>query len=71
MPYLIVLVIAVVVGESILRATFTRTVNLVAVVLALIATVILLLHFWKPVLMGALLALAAFLLWQRVRELRV
>jgi hypothetical protein len=35
------------------------------------ATVILLLHHWKPVLMGALVALAAFLLWQRVRELRV
>ena len=62
--------IALVVGESILRATFVRTINLVAVVLALIATVILLLHFWKPVLMGALLALAAFLLLQRVRELR-
>jgi hypothetical protein len=66
----LVFVIALVVGESILRATFVRTVNLVAVVLALIATVILLLHFWKPVVMGALLALAAFLLLQRVRELR-
>jgi hypothetical protein len=65
-----VLVIAVVVGESILRATFVRTINLVAVVLALIATVILLVQFWKPVLMGALLALAAFLVFQRVRELR-
>lgn len=65
-----VLVIALVVGESILRATFVRTINLVAVVLALIATVILLAHFWKPVLMGALLALAAFLVLQRVRELR-
>jgi hypothetical protein len=30
----------------------------------------LLLQFWKPVLMGALVALAAFLLIQRVRELR-
>ncbi|MDP9384755.1 MAG: hypothetical protein M3P50_05925 [Actinomycetota bacterium] len=65
-----VLVIALVIGESLLRGTFVRTVNLVAVVLALIATVILLLHFWKPVLMGALLALAAFLLLQRARELR-
>ena len=66
----LVLVIALVLGESILRATFVRTVNRVAVVLALIAAVILLLHFWKPVLMAALVALAAFLLVQRVRELR-
>lgn len=65
-----VLVIALVLGESILRATFVRTVNRVAVVLALTSAVILLFHFWKPVLMGALLALAAFLLLQRLRELR-
>jgi hypothetical protein len=66
----IVLVIALVVGESILRATFVRTVNRVAVILALVATVILLIHFWKEVLVGALVALAAFLILQRVRELR-
>jgi len=65
-----VLVVALVLGESILRATFVRTVNRVAVVLALTSAVILLFHFWKPVLMGALVALAAFLLLQRVRELR-
>jgi hypothetical protein len=65
-----VLLIALVVGESVLRATFVRTVNRVAVVLALVATVILLLHFWKAVLIGGLVALAAFLLLQRLRELR-
>jgi hypothetical protein len=66
----IVLLIGVVVAESVLRATFVRTVNRVAVVLALVATVILLIHFWKEVLVGALVALAAFLILQRVRELR-
>ena len=66
----VVLLIAVVVGESILRATFVRTVNRVAVILALVATVILLIHFWKSVLVGALVAVAAFLILQRVRELR-
>ena len=35
---MIVLVIGVVVGESVLRATFVRTVNRVAVVLALVAS---------------------------------
>ena len=66
----IVLLIALVLGESILRATFMRTVNRVAVVLALVASVILLLHFWKALLVGGLTALAAFLILQRIRELR-
>ena len=66
----VVLLIALVLGESILRATFVRTANRVAVILALVATVILVLHFWKPLLIGALVALAVFLILQRVRELR-
>jgi len=66
----IVLLIVLVLGESILRATFVRTVNRVAVILALVATTILLLHFWQHVLVGVLVALAAFLVLQRVRELR-
>ena len=65
-----ILLIALVVGESVLRATFVRTVNRVAVMLALVATVILVLHFWKSLLTGVLVALAAFLILQRVRELR-
>ncbi len=40
-----VLLIALVLAESILRATFVRTVNRVAVILALLATVSLVLHF--------------------------
>jgi hypothetical protein len=66
----LVLLIAIVVGESILRATFVRTVNRVAVILALLAAVILVVHFWEPVLLAALAGLAVFLLLQRVRELR-
>jgi len=42
----------------------------VAVLLALVATVILLLHFFKSVLVGGLIALAVFLVLQRVREFR-
>ena len=66
----IVLLIALVLGESILRGTFIRTVNRVAVVLALAASVILILHFWKQVLVVGLGALAVFLILQRLRELR-
>jgi hypothetical protein len=47
-----------------------RTVNRIAVILALIASVILLVHWWKPMLIGALIAVAAFLIYQRLRELR-
>jgi hypothetical protein len=70
LPGAAVLLIAVVVGESILRATFVRTVNRVAVILALVAAVILALRFWKPVLLALLAGMALFLLLQRVRELR-
>jgi len=66
----LVLLIGVVVGESILRATFIRTVNRIAVMLALVAALILLFHFWKSVLIGALLVLAVFLILQRIQELR-
>jgi hypothetical protein len=66
----VVLLIALVVGESILRATFVRTVNRIAVILAIVATVILVIHFSKWVLIGALIGLAVFLILQRVRELR-
>jgi hypothetical protein len=36
----------------------------------LIATVILVVHWWKPLLIGALIAGAALLVYQREREFR-
>jgi len=66
----IVLVIAFVVGESVLRGTFVRTVNAVAVILALIAAVVLVIHYLKWVLAALLIATAVFLVYQRLRELR-
>ncbi len=70
LAWLAVLVIGFVVTESFLRGTFVRTMNRTAVILALIATAILAVHFWKWVILGGLIGLAAFLIWQRVRELR-
>jgi hypothetical protein len=58
-----------IVTEAFLRGAFIRTVGQVTVILAVIAGVILLLHFWFWILIGGLLALAAFLLLQRLREL--
>jgi hypothetical protein len=67
---LVVLLIAFVVGESILRGTFARTINRVAVILALIAVGVLFATHWKLALVALLIALATFLLLQRVREVR-
>ena len=67
---IIVLVLAFVVGESVLRGTFIRTINRVAVILALVSVVVLFAHYWKQWVVALLVALAAFLLYQRFRELR-
>ncbi len=63
---LIVLVIAFVIGESVLRGTFVRTINRIGVILALIAIVVLFVEYLKYAVVGLLIALAAFLLYQRV-----
>lgn len=65
---LVILVLAFVVAESVLRGTFVRTVNKLAVLAALVATVVLFVQYWEYVLVALLLALAVFLLFQRVRE---
>ena len=65
---LVVLVVAFVVAESVLRGTFARTVNRLAVLAALLAIVVLFVQYWEWVVVGLLLGLAAFLLYQRFRE---
>jgi hypothetical protein len=67
---LVVLVVAFVIGESVLRGTFVRTVNRVAVILALIGAGVLLVTYWRWALVVLLIGLAAFLLYQRLREFR-
>jgi hypothetical protein len=70
LAWIVVFLIAFVIGESFLRGTFVRTVNRVAVILALVATLVLILHFWKWVILGGLAGLAAFLIVERIREIR-
>ena len=65
---LVILVLAFIVGESVLRGTFVRTVNRLAVVAALVSIVVLFVQFWELTIVALLIALAAFLLYQRVRE---
>jgi hypothetical protein len=69
-PVLLVIVVAFVIGESVLRGTFLRTANQVAVILALIAVAVLLVQYWKFAFVAILVGLAAFLVYQRIRELR-
>ncbi len=66
---LAVITLLFIVTESFLRGAFIHTVGELTVLLAVIASVILFLHFWFWILIGGLLAVASFLLWQRLREL--
>jgi hypothetical protein len=66
----IVLVLAAIIGESVLRGTFVRTINRLGVILALIAVVVLVVQFASMIFVGLLVALAVFLLYQRIEEHR-
>jgi hypothetical protein len=66
----IVLVMVAVVGESVLRGTFVFTINRIGVILALIALVVLVVQFAEWIFVGLLVALAVFLLYQRIEEYR-
>lgn len=68
-PGLAAMMLLFVVIESVLRRAFIQTVSEVTALLAIAAAVILVLHFWFWILIAALLAIATFLLLQRLREL--
>jgi hypothetical protein len=67
---LVVMVVALLIIESILRGEYARTITGIAAVLAVISAVILILHYWFWVIVALLAVLAFFLLVQKVRELR-
>jgi hypothetical protein len=66
---LILILILFLVTESILRGAFIPTVARITLLLAMVGAVILILHFWKWIIVGALLAMAISLMFQRLREL--
>ncbi len=59
----------IMVAESILRGAVIQTVGELTALLAIIAGVILIIHFWFWLLIAALLGAGSFLLFQRLREL--
>jgi hypothetical protein len=69
LPGLSIIMILFVVVESILRGAFVQTIARITAVLAIISALVLVFHFWLQIITGALVALAAFLMFQRLREL--
>lgn len=67
---LAVITLLFVVLESFLRGAFVETVTVITTLLAVVSSVILLLHFWYWILIGSLLVTAFFLMAQRLRELK-
>ncbi len=65
-----VMIIVFILLESLLRGTYVNTINTIAVLLALAASVIIVVQYWQLVLIFSLIAIAVFLLAQKVRELR-
>jgi len=57
------------VAESILRSAFVETVSRITLILSMVTALILFFHFWKWIVVSALLAIGAFLMYQRLREL--
>lgn len=64
-----IITILFLVTESILRGMFIQTVSHITLVLAMIAALILFFHFWKWVIVAALVAMGISLMIQRLREL--
>jgi hypothetical protein len=67
---ILVLVGALLLIESILRGHYARTMSNVAGFLAVLASVLLLIHFWLWVIVTGLTGLAILLVAQKLRELR-
>ena len=64
------MLVALLIIESILRGHYRRTITGIASILAVIAAILLLVQFWLWVIAGVLLALAFFLMIQKLGELR-
>ncbi len=66
---LAIITLLFIVTESVMRGAFIQTISELSALLAIVASIILVIHFWNWILIAALLAVAIFLLSQRLREL--
>ena len=67
---LLVMVGAVILLEAILRGRYVLTIAGVAVILAIISGLLVVAHYWLWMIVAILAAVALFLLFQKLRELR-
>jgi hypothetical protein len=67
---LLVMVVAFIVIESILRAEYARTITGIASILAVVTAILLIGHYWLWIIVVLLASLAVFLMVQKIRELR-
>jgi hypothetical protein len=67
---LVLMAVAFVIIESILRAEYRRTITGIATILAVITAVLLIGHFWLWIIIVLLASIAFFLMVQKLRELR-
>jgi len=65
---LAIILILFVVAESILRGAFVQTVERITLILAMVASVILFIHFWKWIIVAALVIMGVSLMVHRLRE---
>jgi hypothetical protein len=66
---LVMVLILFFVTESFLRGVFVQTVGRITLILAMLAALILFFHFWKWIIVAALLAMGISLMMHRLREL--
>ena len=66
---LVIILILFVVAESFLRGAFVQTIGLLTLILAMVTAVILFIHFWKWIIIGAVLIMGISLMAHRLREL--
>lgn len=66
----VVMIISFILLDAALRGTYVSTINTIAVLLAVVGTAVLVIWHWQELLIVSLVAIAVFLLVQKVRELR-
>ncbi len=66
---LAIIILLFLVADSVLRGAFIQTIGQITLILAMLATLILLFHFWKWILAAGLVIMGISLMVQRLREL--
>lgn len=66
----VVMIVSFILLDALLRGRYVKTINAIAVILALVGLAILIVWGWQEILIGSLIAAAVYLLVQKLNELR-